>query len=412
VTALDVAADAAEARQYAADRAVDPAVTLARVQPLLRPMGITRVANITGLDHVGLPVVNVVRPNARSNAVSQGKGLNLEAAMASGVMEAIETHCAEHVLKPLKLASAAEMAHRHRLPDLAALPRPRGSRFDLATPLLWIEGRDIQNGEAVWVPFELVHMNFTSPAPPGSGHFLLSSNGLASGNLLEEALGHGLCELIERDAGALFDLDERLIDVRRVDLNTIDDPYCCAIIDRLQAADLGIAIWDLTSDIGIAAFRCHLMEPAGSPSMMTLPASGEGCHPRRVVALLRAITEAAQARLSVIAGVRDDIGPALYGRSDDPASLEAWWRMISANSGRRRFDSVPDQPLDAPADGFSHLLDRLQKAGLKQIITVDLSPIDAGAVAVVRVMIPGLQAPTEAACIPGRRAQEVLGKAA
>jgi YcaO-like protein with predicted kinase domain len=206
VTISPVASDISAARHYAAQRAVDPAVTLARVQPLLRPMGITRIANITGLDDIGLPVVNVVRPNARSNAVSQGKGLDLDAAKASGVMEAIETYCAEHILQPLKLANATEMARHHRLPDLTALPRPTGSRFEKDTPILWIEGHDILGGEPIWVPFELVHMNFTVPPVPGSGHFLLSSNGLASGNVLAEALGHGLGELIERDASALFAL--------------------------------------------------------------------------------------------------------------------------------------------------------------------------------------------------------------
>jgi len=52
-------------------------------------MGITRVANVTGLDHVGIPVVMACRPNARGLAVSQGKGLTLDAAKASAVMESI-----------------------------------------------------------------------------------------------------------------------------------------------------------------------------------------------------------------------------------------------------------------------------------------------------------------------------------
>jgi len=399
-----------EGRHYAAHRMVDPAVTLSRVQPLLRPMGITRIANITGLDYLGLPVVNVVRPNARSNAVSQGKGLDLDGAKVSGVMEAIETYCAEHVLKPLKLASAADMARHHRLPDLGALPRPRGSHFDKDTPILWIEGQDILGGEAVWVPFELVHMNFTVPAPPGSGYFLLSSNGLASGNVIEEALIHALGELIERDASALFDLDLRLLERRRIDLDSIDDPFCRTTINKLLAADLAVAIWDMTSDIGVPAFRCQIMER--SPLTMPLPAGGEGCHRHRIVALLRAVTEAAQARLSVIAGVRDDIGPDMYGRCDDPASLDAWRRSLCANTGRRRFEVVPDRRLEAPGEEVAHLLGSLNRAGLEQAIMVDLSPTDTNAIAVVRVIVPGLECPTEAACLLGSRARAATGRAA
>jgi ribosomal protein S12 methylthiotransferase accessory factor len=54
------------------DRAVEPAATLARVKRHFAPLGITRIANVTGLDCIGIPVVNVVRPNARSLSVSQG----------------------------------------------------------------------------------------------------------------------------------------------------------------------------------------------------------------------------------------------------------------------------------------------------------------------------------------------------
>jgi YcaO-like protein with predicted kinase domain len=407
--ALDAAAP--DARRYAAYRAVDPAVTLARVRPMLRPMGITRIANITGLDRLGLPVVNVVRPNARSNAVSQGKGLDLDAAKASGVMEAIETHCAEHVLRPLKLASAAEMGRDHWLPDLTALPRPHGSRFEEGTSILWIEGRDILSGESIWVPFELVHMNFTVPPPPGSGHFLLGSNGLASGNVLAEAVAHGIGELIERDASALFDLDDGNLKRRRIDLDSVDEPYCRAMIERLQAADLAVALWDITSDIGIAAIRCQIMERSAGPGTMPLPAGGEGCHPNRDVALLRAINEAAQARLSVIAGVREDIGPEMYGRSDDPAGLEAWRRLVSSNTGRQCFDAAPDRRFGAPEDEIAHMLVRLRSVGLEQVITIDLSPAESDAVAVVRVIVPGLEPMTEAACLPGKRARCIMGRA-
>src|ERR1700742_693684 len=99
--------DAAIVKQYLAGthRQVDPAHTLARVQPLLATMGITRVANVTGLDTIGIPVVMVCRPNARSLSVSQGKGLTLDAAKASGLMESIELYHAETITLPLKLAT-------------------------------------------------------------------------------------------------------------------------------------------------------------------------------------------------------------------------------------------------------------------------------------------------------------------
>jgi ribosomal protein S12 methylthiotransferase accessory factor YcaO len=76
--------------------------TLKRVLRLAPVMGITRIANVTGLDQIGIPVVMVCRPNSRSVAVSQGKGIDLPSARASGLMEATELYHAETITFPLR----------------------------------------------------------------------------------------------------------------------------------------------------------------------------------------------------------------------------------------------------------------------------------------------------------------------
>jgi ribosomal protein S12 methylthiotransferase accessory factor YcaO len=367
-------------------RAVDPTLTLARVRPLLRGMGITRIANITGLDRVGIPVVNVYRPNARSNALSQGKGLDLDAAKASGVMEAIETHCAERILHPLKLARATEMARHHLLPDLAALPRPKGSRFTEESQILWIEGRDLMSDGEIWLPMELVHADFTLPAASGAGQFLLSTSGLASGNVLAEAISHGIAEVIERDAAGR------------------------TVVRRLTGAELAVGVWDMTTDVGIAAFCCRIVEAADGPAAIGLPAAGYGCHPNRSVALLRALTEAAQARLSAISGARDDIGPDMYRRPDDPELVAQRQMIVSSSAESYDFKSVPDKQTNSVDEDLTYQLAALRGAGLDQVIVVDLSPADSDAIAVARVVVPGLEPPPQASCLPGRRARAAAGR--
>jgi YcaO-like protein with predicted kinase domain len=97
--------------------------TRARVWPLLRPLGITRVADITGLDCIGVPVVAVYRPNARSLSVAQGKGLTLLAAEVSGVMESLEFFHAENISTPVLLGSYSQLRFTRPLLDPAHLPR-------------------------------------------------------------------------------------------------------------------------------------------------------------------------------------------------------------------------------------------------------------------------------------------------
>jgi len=103
--------------------------TLARISPLRSSFGITRIANLTGLDRTGIPVVMVCRPNARSTAVFHGKGIDLAAAKASGLMEAIETWHAEHIQLPIRFASYAELGKQVQTAEVDLLPRIPHSRF-------------------------------------------------------------------------------------------------------------------------------------------------------------------------------------------------------------------------------------------------------------------------------------------
>ena len=124
-------------------RTVSPAETLARAGRFMADLGITRIANVTGLDRIGIPVVMVCRPNSRSVAVSQGKGLDLDSAKASGLMEAVETYHAEHITLPLAYGGSRELGATRPLVDLSGLPGGVGRRFHDHFPVLWIEGEEL-----------------------------------------------------------------------------------------------------------------------------------------------------------------------------------------------------------------------------------------------------------------------------
>ena len=393
-----------------AHRTVDPAATLARVKTLFVEIGLTRIANVTGLDSVGIPVVSVCRPNARSNAVCQGKGLTLDAAKASGVMESIETYCAEHIVRPVFFASARELARQHQLFDFERLCRVSGASVSTDTRIMWIEGRDIVSSEPRMLPFELVHADFTVPRPPGSGYFFLSTNGLASGNSMQEAILHGTCEVIERDAATLFNLDGQLLEARRLDLGSVNDGDCHATLTKLVNAGLAVAVWDVTSDIGVAAFRCQILERTPGHHGITIPAEGHGCHPNRAVALVRALTEAAQARVTAISGARDDIGPDLYGLAEDPVLLESWRNSLNSTKGKRQFLQVPNAELETTENELAHVVSCLSSAGFADVVMVDLSPVPSELCAVARIVVPGLEGPLHRFYAPGLRGRARVKK--
>ncbi len=387
-------------------RTVAPEATLARVRPLLRALGITRIANITGLDSIGIPVILVCRPNARSIAVSQGKGLELSAARASGVMEAVESYHAEHISLPLKLGSYQELCYTHPLTDIAGLPFCTDSRFHPDLPLLWIMGQELYSATPCWLPYELVSADFTLPFPPGSGCFAANTNGLASGNHWLEAVLHGIYEVIERDANTLWQLCTPAAQRRTgIDPTSITDPLCQQALERYRQAGLDIRLWETTTDIGVAAFLCQVQERADHPfRLWPLPTIGSGCHPTRRIALLRALTEAAQVRLTFIAGSRDDLSPAEY-----PSQAAAGADLASDRyEPLRRFADVPDWEADTFEEDLDWALQKLQAVGIHQVIAVDLTHA-ALQIPVAKVVIPGLEgADEDGDYVPGARAARLL----
>ena len=371
-------------------RTVEPGDTLDRLGPLLSRIGVTRVGVLTGLDRVGIPVVMVCRPNSRSLSVSQGKGVDVVAAKVSGIMEAVESWHAENVLLPLRLATYRELRAVARVVDTDQLPRPPSSRFDPDETILWIEGTDIINGEPLWVPFECVHLDCRVPRPQGSGCFLATSTGLAAGNHLLEAISHGLCEVIERDAIALWnECDEEDRAARRLDLRTVDDPGCRWLLDQFAAAGVGVTATDLTTDIGLPVLSATVVDR--SPDLLRrLPAAiGFGCHPDSTIALSRALTEAAQARLTLISGTRDDLPPDLYRRVRDAEAVTFHVSRLEERS-TRAFPDVAHVAAATIDDDVVYELDRLRAVGISRAILVDLTRPECH-IPVVRMIVPGLE---------------------
>jgi ribosomal protein S12 methylthiotransferase accessory factor len=386
-----------------------PGQTIDTFRPLMARLGITRIADLTGLDCLGIPVVQVVRPNGRSLSVAQGKGVEYEGAVASGLGEAIESWHAEHIEQPLLYASFDELQRRRPVVDIRPLARMRCGRFHRHLKLLWVEGLDLVGRRPCWVPYESVSLDCRLPLHPGAGSFHMSSNGLASGNTLLEATSHALCELVERDGTSLFVArPQRDHDDRRIDLDTICDPSNRALLDIYRRAGMEVGVWETTTDVGLPAFRATIIDRDDTPRRLGAFA-GEGCHLDRDIALSRALTEAAQDRLTHIAASRDDL---LFGGSERKRDSErhaAVRNQLRSQPELRPFGDAPTYNFSTFADDVDHIVRRLVACGLRQIVRVDLTNPDLG-VPVVRMVVPGLEPSHEqAGYVPGMRAAAVSG---
>src|SRR5262249_5487734 len=121
--------------------------------------------------------------------------------MTSALMEAIEGFHGE-LAEEERRTSYRELAASHRVVDLPRLCAA-GRTFDIEAPIAWSQGVDLVRQEPCWLPTETVHTDFRRAL---DGYCLAGSNGLASGNHPVEAISAAICELVERDAVALWAL--------------------------------------------------------------------------------------------------------------------------------------------------------------------------------------------------------------
>ncbi len=336
---------------------------------------------------------------------SQGKGMTLAAAQASATMESIEFHHAEHVTLPVTIASFSELENRGaHVVDQHQLPRRQNSRFNDSLRIPWVTGSGLVSGQRILVPFEMVDMDCVRPRPFTTGCFYGGTSGLASGNCREEAIAHALFELIERDAMSLWwHQRDTSHEITRVDLATIGSPQAREILHRFDAAGVNIAVWDISSDLAVAAFRATAVD--GDPhEPRRLPVTGgHGCHLDRDIALCRALTEAAQARLTQITGSRDDISRASIEASTDAVAKASFIsELFTRQNPSADYRQIETTTHDFLESDIETVLGLLGAAGLPEPVCVDLTDPQLN-IPVVKIIAPGLEPNPMEATLAGHR---------
>ena len=412
-----------------------PENTLLALKGISEKIGVTRIGNITHLDRLGIPNYSVVLPGTEDYIwVYSGKGFTMKQARTSGLMEAIERYSSlpGGYKRQFVRGSYVELSKRHSnilRPDDVCEPLSVPYKEDMI--LDYISGFDLISHEQILVPAALVLFRYTQTMKTINPFSFSHTNGLASGNVLEEAICHALCEVIERDASSLADLRSSAIPYHLIKTLTnkfrqrgyavnditsdvlVDEPNLFPtldlgdgifqsariLIDRFKAAKISLIIKEITSDVGIPTFT------AASVEWLTQNygylAEGTGTHPDARIALIRAITELAQTRAANIQGARDDLRKINYVGEDSEDKRS--WQFL--NSDRKvRFSDIASYYNKNILDDIRLIITHLKAVGLKRAIVVDLTVPRIG-IPVVRVIVPGLETFKFTKSIVGHRAR-------
>ncbi|MFL6310334.1 MAG: YcaO-like family protein [Nitrososphaera sp.] len=408
--------------------------TLKKVIPLSKKIGVTRLADITGMDVLHIPNYSAVVPGTEDYIwVYSGKGPTKEHAMASALMESIERYSSLPSVWSGKFvrSSFSELSKTHRVlhPDSIVEPMRFVYRNDMITD--WLPGYDLLSREKIMVPASIALFRYTPPPPAVNPFAYFHTNGLASGNVMEEAVCHALCEVIERDAMSLADLRasaipfhilrtiihslnsaaflvspvlaNRFVDdpsiFPDIDVSEIDFGPVKNLVEKFKQTGISLTIKDITSDIGIPTFNASSVEWVTHDYGYL--AEGHGTHPDARIALLRAITEVAQTRAANIQGARDDLRKIKYNQ-ENTDDRRAWQFMPSTK--KIKFPEVQTFFYEDIIDDINLILLRLKSVGLNQAIIVDLTNQDIG-IPVVRAIVPGLETFKITKSVMGMRAR-------
>jgi ribosomal protein S12 methylthiotransferase accessory factor len=371
-------------------RVLDEKSTLENTKPNLDKIGVTRIASITDLDRMGIPVFSAIRPSSAEGTISvySGKGIFETQARITAMMEGFDRCLAERkrvnknvdddVLTPHTINSYGGISEIIAAIDPKSLLLPEACPRDQLVE--WMIGWDLLNNEEVAVPANAVYHPYDAPGQTMK-LFRSNTNGLAAGNTLEEAIFHGLLEVIERDALSTAEFNrypEKQI------ILTEEDGENFEILKRFTDNDIDVKLWLLPHDTEITTVVAVTDDIKLKDSALLV--MGAGAHLNPEIAVKRALTEAAQSRVVQIHGAREDTNREEFVRTLGYERMKRLNKYWYEDGETTTLVGLKDLSRNNPAESIDVIIEQLKKV-VDRAIVIDLSR-ESIPVPVVRVIIP------------------------
>ena len=408
--------------------------TLEDVSEISKKIGLTRIADITYMDKLYIPNYSCVLPGTEDYIwVYSGKGPTKKHAKVSAIMESIERYSSLPTNYYGKFISGTfnKLKQSYNILHPEEVVEPLTFDFHNNMVMDYVKGYDIICRENILVPAALALFRYTPNSPSLNPFAFHHTNGLASGNVFEEAVCHALCEVIERDAISLAQLrasaipfhilnniyhnfqrhgyninpisKEQFIDDNSifpdVKISQEDFHQVTKLINTFKKFNIRLIIKDITTDIKIPTFNVACVEWISHDYGYL--AEGHGTHPDKRIALLRAITEVSQTRAANIQGARDDLRKIHYN-DNNTDDKNAWQFMASEKT--INFSDIITYLNEDILDDINLIIKFFKIVGLKKAIIVNLTNPKIK-IPVVRAIVPSLETFKISKSVMGLRAR-------
>lgn len=361
-------------------RAVEPKKTLDKIRPLMEEIGVVDVFETTDNDRTKIPVFSAIRPAAAwgGTKINYGKGVTSDEAKASAMMEAIERFSAEYRGERMEFSSYEQLGLTKALdPKELILPR----EMQIGEETHWILAWDLLGETEMYVPANAVYHPY-DPLGMAQQLFRSDANGLAAGNVREEAILHAIYEVIERDALSCAEKNRFL--GKRLVIDT-EGPLL-NLLNKFEDQGIIIHLWYIDGKTGVHTVAAAADdELTKDPQMLVI---GSGSHLSPEIAAFRALTEVAQRRGR---NIRGDIENKSRVAIVEKAGYERLKRInriwFEEAKDEVKLSEIPDKSTDFLDEDLKIILKDLEEH-TDSVFVADLSKTE---IPVVRVIIPGFE---------------------
>ena len=250
---------------------------------------------VRGTDHYLQIVNDAGRVQFAFN--SNGKGHFKTEAQVSGLMEMAERYsCCKYLFntpKKVVISSFKAKDKQYSLEDFYSNPIHRKKVEILKKKdvefanLVWHKALTL-DGQETYLPFSLICYTH------------MYTNGMAAGNTLQEALSHGICEVIERHCDVV--VQEKKLVTPTINQDTIRSSVVRELLDKFKALNQKVILKDFSLGMGVPVIGAIRGTDIGKYFMTV------GVAPNREEAIIRALVENSQIEPHVGSHVKHDEG--------------------------------------------------------------------------------------------------------
>lgn len=318
-----------------------------------------------------------------------GKGLDGDLAKASAIMEFIERYSWKQYLHSnqekivyttideLNNIGFNEEYFTNNLADSFVIKR---NFFKIKKiKMRWVKAYSISNDRFIWYPL--------------SWHNAVNlSNGLASGNSFTEAIVQAICEVIERHIYSKIVYSEKILPT--VDVNASQWPRVKILLDKFKSNGVDLILKDMTDCIKIPTIFAWAHDDSCD---IVKDICGMGTHLSSEEATIRAITECAQARSSLLQERSSFVNPKnldyYYMKKNKKGRMlfnnDEFYKRMAKNSKYINSSEIEDLQSSDILDDLKVLISLLKKESHEIFIVNKTHP--ELCIPTIRVFIPSLK---------------------